>query len=335
MSKHAFYISNTISYLLPQFCWHYDAKKHFTKLSPAQQSYVVKRVEYALGSNAEFSLPDGNAEIADLGHAIRYQNCVIGDCSPKKRKTYFFDFYRTLKYFPKSLKFNCYFGDIRTESTSRAFVKTRPINPNSRSTLLKLNSVRHFQLPKDTQSFDDKIPNAVFRGACHTIQRQQFVERFFNHEHINAGCTYKKSKSKQFQKAPLSIQEQLKFKYVISIEGQDVATNLKWILNSKSACIMPKPTCESWLLEGQLKGGVHYIEVAPDFSDLTDKINYYNAHPDQVKTIVKNANEYITPYKNKDLEKLISYLVVARYLSLSGQLKAQPVTLAPAASPTF
>ena len=98
---------------------------------------------------------------------------------------------------------------------------------------------------------------------------------------------------------------------------------------------MPKPTCESWLLEGQLKAGVHYIEVAPDFSGLADKIDYYNAHSDQVKTIVKSANEYIAPYKNKDLERLISYLVVARYMSLSGQLKTQPMALAPAASPPF
>ncbi len=32
---------------------------------------------------------------------------------------------------------------------------------------------------------------------------------------------------------------------------------------------------------GLLKGGVHYIEVKPDYSDLPERIDHYLSHPDE------------------------------------------------------
>ena len=43
----------------------------------------------------------------------------------------------------------------------------------------------------------------------------------------------------------ITIKEQLKSKFLISVEGGDVATNLKWILYSNSTPLMAKPTMAS------------------------------------------------------------------------------------------
>ena len=40
----------------------------------------------------------------------------------------------------------------------------------------------------------------------------------------------------------MEIPEMLKYKYLVSMEGVDVGTNLKWILNSNSVCFKVKET---------------------------------------------------------------------------------------------
>ena len=58
----------------------------------------------------------------------------------------------------------------------------------------------------------------------------------------------------------------LRYKYLISIEGNDVASNLKWLFASKCLILMPKPTCETWFCEGLLEPWVHYIPLENNLS---------------------------------------------------------------------
>lgn len=66
----------------------------------------------------------------------------------------------------------------------------------------------------------------------------------------------------------------LGYRYLISAEGYDVATNLKWALWSSSAVIMPRPTVCSWLMEDWLVPWVHYVPVAHDFNNLTAAVDW-------------------------------------------------------------
>jgi len=36
---------------------------------------------------------------------------------------------------------------------------------------------------------------------------------------------------------------------------------------------MPPPTYETWFAEGHLEPGVHYVPLAPDFSDLAERVH--------------------------------------------------------------
>jgi spore maturation protein CgeB len=70
-------------------------------------------------------------------------------------------------------------------------------------------------------------------------------------------------------------------------------------------------------MEGLLKPGVHYVEIADDFSDVEKKISYYENHPDEAEQIIANANAYTKQFFNPEIEDLLSYLVIKRYLELS------------------
>ena len=50
----------------------------------------------------------------------------------------------------------------------------------------------------------------------------------------------------------MTINEQLHYKFILCSEGNDVASNLKWVMSSNSIAVMPKPKFETWFMEGIL-----------------------------------------------------------------------------------
>ena len=69
-------------------------------------------------------------------------------------------------------------------------------------------------------------------------------------------------------------------------------------------------------MEGTLKPDYHYIGVEEDYSDLIDKMEYYIAHPEKAQEIIDHAHEYIDQFRDREREKLISLLVLKRYLDI-------------------
>jgi len=84
--------------------------------------------------------------------------------------------------------------------------------------------------------------------------------------------------------------------------------------------MMCKPKFETWFMEGRLVAGEHYVELKEDYSDLTEKIEYYKTHEAEAKNIISNANLYVEQFKNTEQELLISLLVMDKYFRLSGQI---------------
>ena len=82
---------------------------------------------------------------------------------------------------------------------------------------------------------------------------------------------------------------------------------------------MPKPTCETWFMEGRLQPGVHYVEIRRDFTDLEDKMDYYSRHLDELRTIADNANRYVDQFRNVRRERYIALLVMQKYFKMTNQ----------------
>ena len=240
---------------------------------------------------------------------------TVRDINLLKNSGYTYDLYAILYPFREELSFNFIPGDVTTVPEYPAFVKSRPIEgKNDNSVLLPLDSQRHFRFVNDRIRYADKLDGVVWRGAAYQEHRKRFLESCSGLSFINAGNTaVQKNGNVPFTRPKMSLKEQLKYKFVLSLEGNDVATNLKWIMSSNSVCMMPRPKYETWYKEGTLIPNYHYIEISDDFSDIKSKFKYYLNNPELCKLIIHNANEYTKSYLNDKNILNLSRSVVLKY----------------------
>ena len=232
---------------------------------------------------------------------------------PKKQKVYYFDTHEYTRYFNPSFIANFLFGDITQVPDEPTIVKSRPINDtNANSVVLNLDKLRHFNFINDTRAFEDKKNMLVGRGVVKREHRIRFYELYFNHPMCNLG-QINRGKNEHWIKDFLTIDEHLEYKFILCLEGNDVATNLKWVMSSNSLAVMPRPKFETWYMEGKLIPNHHYVEIKDDYSDLEERLNYYIENPKEAQQIIRQAHEYITQFEDKDREDLISLLVLERY----------------------
>src|SRR5690606_29582030 len=88
----------------------------------------------------------------------------------------------------------------------------------------------------------------------------------------------------------LSIDAHLDYKFILALEGNDVATNLKWVMSSNSLAVMPIPKFETWFMESTLIPDFHYVCIKDDYSDLEEKLKHYIQHPNEALKIIANAH---------------------------------------------
>jgi hypothetical protein len=237
------------------------------------------------------------------------------------KKTYFFDLYEYLRVFPETNRLHYVFGDVREVPSCPGFVKSRPIEgDNTNSVLMKMNKVRHFNFVTDPLSFSDKRDLVVWRGKAYREHRRQFLERFYDHPLCDVGQTNTKGDlCVPWQKPRMSVREQLAYKFILSIEGNDVASNLKWIMSSNSLAVMTRPKFETWFMEGRLVPDHHYVLVRDDYADLEEKIRHYSRHPEAALQIIENANAHVAQFLNPLDEDALSLMTLQKYFELSGQ----------------
>lgn len=254
--------------------------------------------------------------------AIPSDATPIADVRIKGQKVYPLDTLRFARWFDLSNKISLLPGDIIHIPQEPSIVKSRPIGDNNaNSILLCLDAVRHFILLKDKIPFAQKIDKALFRGRTRgNALRTKLMEDYINSSLIDVGDVDKPGRiPEEWRVLKLTIPEQLKYKFIIALEGNDVASNLKWIMSSNSVAVMPKPKYETWFMEGRLIGGYHYIEVLPDLSDLEQKIRYYIEHPWEAEEIIAHAHEYVDQFRDPEREKITSLLTLQRYFEATGQ----------------
>ena len=301
--KPVYYLKNFIRLkYLPQFA-HNKLDKKLNKLSRYDKNYIKNRVDYYNKLENEFTFSDKVKSLQDFIYT-------------GEEKTYFFDTWRYTRYFKPEYKFAYEFGDVTKIPDEPAIVKSRPIGgENQNSVLLNLNLIRHFIFVNEHKPFRKKKNQLVWRGNIWSYQPQRvdFLKKHFENPLCNIGHVNNADMNTAWHVEKLTIHEQLQYKFILSIEGNDVATNLKWVMSSNSIAVMPTPRFETWFMEGTLKPDYHYIHIKDDYSDLNEKLEYYIQHPEKAEEIRKNANNYVNQFKDKNREELISLLVLKKY----------------------
>jgi hypothetical protein len=215
------------------------------------------------------------------------------------------------------------FGDKQLESVLPCFVKTRKLeNPNG--ILLPLNSERHWNinllnkvLTQDIK-WENKVNSIVWRGSSTGYNEKRCIIVQNLTQYFNVGFSQivqSRSKYQSLLKEKLTIEEQLMNKYILCIEGNDVATNLKWVLASNSVPIMSKPTVESWLMESMLIPFVHYVPVKTDFSDIQSVFDWCLNNDTHCKSIAENGKKYLSNFLDLDQESSLTKEIIKAFAS--------------------
>ena len=96
-----------------------------------------------------------------------------------------------------------------------------------------------------------------------------------------------------FKSNNIDILSQLKYQYVISVDGNTTAWDrVPWVLNSKSLCLKKKSLQKNWYYDFFSKDE-HYIEFDDD-NEIENIIN--NTSDQEFKRINTNANKFCKEY---------------------------------------
>lgn len=269
-------------------------------------------------------------DISEINERVDYYNKLTStidtSCAPKvseieqDKSRYYLDLDEYSRGFGPNRRLNYLFGDVINVPAEPTVVKSRPIcSNNENSVILKLDKLRHFRWTPDPVPFREKRNSAVWRGTPLTKQREEFVRTFYNHPSFDIGQS-RHLVDDLAPKVALTHGEQKEHKFFVSIEGNDVATNLKWAMASNMLVMSPLLQYETWFMEGRLEPGKHFVLLEDDFSDLEEKVDYYTHHTEEAETIISHAHAWIDLFTDPLKESIIATRVLEKYFQLSGQL---------------
>lgn len=308
-----FFLRGFARYITPGSITQHQLKHllaQFESLPEDEKAYIRQRVDYYCKFRDDITLPPDAPRLERFTYGEResYVHDYVNS-------TYFFDAQEFTRYYPSHFRWAYNPGDISYLFPVPEITKSRPVTPgdgNRNNILLNLDKVRHFIWVKDPFKWEEKECRIIFRGDVRNKPRRiKFLDMWQQHPlcDIQAG-------------GHMRLYDHLYYKYIMALEGNDVASNLKWVMSSNSVAVMPRPTCETWFMEGQLIPNYHYIEIAADYHDLIERIMYYEEHPDEAKAIVEHAHEWVRQFRNPKRERLISLMVLDKYFALTGQKSA-------------
>ncbi|HZK72177.1 MAG TPA: glycosyl transferase family 90 [Clostridia bacterium] len=306
-NKVLYYTISFVRQLFPKAFPQSELDKKIATIKDFDIEYIRKRVNY-------YNKLEENVSLSDVVKSL------INFKLRKRHKTYFFDSYEYTRYFHSGLKVDFKFGDVTFVPEEPAVVKSRPIfGNNSNSVVLNLDKVRHFTFINDKKDFRTKKNMLVGRNVVGQAHRIKFLEMYINHPLCDIGKINNDDNHQNLLKGRLTIEEQLDYKFILCLEGNDVASNLKWVMSSQSLAVMPAPKYETWYMEGTLIANHHYVQIKEDYSDLEERMEFYINHTDEALKIIKNAHQYVEQFKIKPREDLISLLVLEKYFYKTNQ----------------
>lgn len=294
--------------------------KHLLENESSKKILTVKeRVSYYLGD-----IKNQKMDSSKLDSKFIFDKPFLFSCQSKyesyENNRYIKDLRDLLSSIDEDLSLPVQIGDKINTSSLALFTKARSVK-NKNSILLKLNTVRHFGVnPKKVDlDWNNKKESPIWRGSStgYNKERELFVEKY--HEKYNIGFSHlvqNKNIDNKHIKGKVSIEEQLKYKFIISLEGNDVASNLKWILASNSVPIMKKPTKETWAMEGLLEPFVHYLPLDDDLSNLDSILDWANNNDNVCENIAFNGKVFMSQFSNPDTELEIQRQLILHYKML-------------------
>ena len=236
-----------------------------------------------------------------------------------------------------------HFGDsTKTKGSLPIVTKARrsALSKGPRPIVWLLNKERHYKDLESYQSkivnqgkevpWSEKIPKVFWRGT-NTGSRYDNLAQWVNYNDGHTDIAFSnvmgahsdfrhKYVNSHYFREKQSLLEMNRYKYLLSVEGNDVATGLKWMLYSNSVVFMSRPTVATWAMEDLLVPFVHYIPLANDYSNLLEMVKWANEHDEACQEISKRATDFIKHlWISKQAKKDTVYLQKALVTSYVNQ----------------
>uniref|UniRef100_A0A7S0IN63 Glycosyl transferase CAP10 domain-containing protein n=1 Tax=Micromonas pusilla TaxID=38833 RepID=A0A7S0IN63_MICPS len=246
---------------------------------------------------------------ADLEKCLRGENT-----SPSLNKAYCRD---AMAFFDTGVPVKhmiALFGDRTADGSNLPLVtKARRITDvgNRTRILWPLNIERHFgplrHVGGQDINWEAKAEKLVWRGVdtgfegerarqiktlrANNAGLQRLIDVAFSSHLLNP-------ENAKYSRPWMTIGELLRNKYLLSLEGNDVASGLKWMLYSRSVVFMPPPRCETWAMESALQPYVHYIPIEHDLSNLEARVAWARSNDAKCVNISRAATSFVKLFLN-------------------------------------
>lgn len=246
----------------------------------------------------------------------------------------------------------CYSSSSSSSSSSSAMTTNHRKALNSahgnyrfQPIIWKLATDRHYKKLYDVYRYDTqwshKQDMAVFRGQltgsrdgynkklsdeenCYNLKRCRLVYNHGNSTLINARLTSTRDRMPnilngvELVTGKVKINSLLAYKGIIMIEGNDVASGLKWALLSQSIVLMPKPKHTSWCMEELLQPWVHYIPLNDFATNVEERMQWIIDNDKLAQRISERATLWMEDLvfhpDAKEDDRLIQEEILRRYI---------------------
>jgi len=210
----------------------------------------------------------------------------------------------------------------------------------------KFASRRHFanlnKIYTEDTSWDQKLNSAVFRGQltgsrdgfdkhktphenCMNLRRCRIVYMHGDSPLIDARLTSTRNRLPRvlngvnLMASSVALRRLLVHKGIVMLEGNDVASGLKWALLSQSVVLMPIPKHTSWAMEELLEPWVHYIPLNENATDVEEKMQWVVDNDDLARAIAERSSLWMEdmvfhPDASED-DRWIQEEIIRRYSS--------------------
>ena len=149
--------------------------------------------------------------------------------------------------------------------------------------------------------WEDRLKMCIWRGTLSYGYNTNFFETD-NKDNLNQrqyfAKLYKEGKYKKvnFEQEFTSITDQIKFKYILDMDGYTNTWDANvWKLYSGSVVLKVTSTWKQWYYD-ELKEWVHYVPVENDLSNLNEMIEWCDNNEPKCLEIIKNAKEFVVKY---------------------------------------
>lgn len=149
-------------------------------------------------------------------------------------------------------------------------------------------------------AWEDRIPKAFWRGGSSGCDRPMLRHRVLDvlHTHPAADVAFTPGgwpandaliPRQYFKDSRVDLAEHMKYKYILIVDGNCIASAHQWVFGSGSVPILVSHPDNDFWFKSYLKPMVNYVPIEYDLSDLIEKLEWLVTHDAEAKAIAQRA----------------------------------------------